>query len=79
MIKKISIKDEATIRADIADRGYSIILDTKHGPAVIVFDSSTEQIYESLSDQDVIFLENINDRTAVQGPVSHFYKSRSSA
>ena len=76
-IKKISVKDEATIRADIADRGYSIILDTKNGPAVIVCDSSTKQIYESLSDQDVIFLEDINDRTAVQGRVSHCYKIQS--
>ena len=76
-IKKISIKDEATIRADIADRGYSIILDTKNGPAVIVCDSSTKQIYESLNDQDVLFLENINDRTAVQGRVSHCYKIQS--
>ena len=78
-IKMISIKDEATIRADIADRGYSIILDTKNGPAVLVCDSSTKQVYESLSDQDVMFLENINDRTAVQGRVSHCYRSLSNA
>ena len=70
-IKMISIKDEAAIRADIADRGYSIVLDKKNGPAVIVCDGSTERIYESLSDQDVIFVDNVNDRTAVQGRVSN--------
>ncbi len=63
----------AAIRAELDTRGYSFLEDDVNGPAILLLDG-TGAIFESLSDQEVLFVTNSKDPAAVQRQVLHWYK-----
>jgi tetratricopeptide (TPR) repeat protein len=67
-VKKCTIiapKSEASVRAEIAKNGYYSVIDD-NGPAIIVRDSQSGRLHESLSDQDVFFVDETQDPAAIQ-------------
>jgi hypothetical protein len=68
IVTAIPIKMEAMVRSEIAKNGFYIALD-RNGPAVVILDSKTGSIHESLSDQEVLFL-NEDDPDGMQEALS---------
>ena len=67
----IPIGMEEIVRSDIAASGCYVTVD-RNGPAVIVRDSMTGAIHESLSDQDVLFLPE-DDPAAIEEAVMRYH------
>ena len=78
MLTIIPIEKEPAIRVDLETRGYSPLEDRVNGPAILLRDSSTGAIFESLSDQHVLFVTNSDDQAAVQRQVLNWYKMEGS-
>ena len=58
--------EEASVRADIAATGYSLSTSPANGKqAVFVRDPATGLIFESLSDQDVLFVADVTNKAAI--------------
>ena len=55
---------EASVWAGIAEKGYYNVIDD-NGPAIIVCDSRTGWLHESLSDQDVFFVDETQSQEAI--------------
>jgi hypothetical protein len=72
----IPTSSEVSLRAEIAKKGYYNVIDD-NGPAVIVCDSSTGCLHESLSDQDVFFVDERQNPEAIREEVARQLSLRS--
>ena len=64
-------------RSEIASKGYSTVEDDASSEtAVLLCDVLTGAIYESLSNQDVVFVTDSEDMSAVQEQILYYHCTR---
>ena len=73
----IPIEEENMHRSEIASKGYSTVEDDASSEtAVLLCDVLTGAIYESLSNQDVVFVTDSEDMSAVQEQILYYHCTR---